>query len=663
MRINISEETISNIPGKMVKLELSCDYCFGKSEKRLITSIGETGMKKVILLSVVLVLVIISGAFFQMMKFPTAPERKDCPAEPLTVRRIDSGRIIGTTEQNGSHAWFGIPYARPPVGNLRWKAPVDPGKWKGLRQMVSTGPVCTQIGGLLGNVPPSHFDKPTGREDCLCLNVWAPPFIPTQIPRGRSSLPVMVWIHGGGNSIGHGGSYIGKDLAVEHDVIVVTLNYRLGPLGWFTHPALREEGLTREDISGNYGLLDIIKALKWVRKNIAGFGGDPHNVTVFGESAGGRNALTLMLSPLAKELFHNVIVQSGVLSTAPLHEAENYRDADLPGHQYSSREVINQLLIRDKRATDREGAKKIQQNMSPDEIREYLFEKGPFELLRAYQTWAGGMLFFPQDFRDGYVLPQGDPVERFSRAGEYNAVPVILGTNRDEYKLFMLEDPRFVEKYFGLYRTIRDIEVYNRVAKYRSDAWKAQSVDQIADSLYQSGKKPVYTYRFDWDEEPTILGLNVGTLLGAAHGVEIPFVFGNRESGFTSGFTVSDENREGIASLSKAMMSYWTQFARAGSPGRGHAGNQPLWKPWPGSNSQAEKLLVIDTEKDGGIRMSLYSISLREIKKQLISDNTFENQEMHCLTYREIFRETELWNENEYETLGKSGCQDIINPN
>ena len=191
-----------------------------------------------------------------------------------------------------------------------------------------------------------------GSEDCLFINVWS--------PENSKSLPVMFWIHGGGNSVGEAATsiYDGSRLARENNVVLVSINYRLGPLGWFRHPALRTNDTTPADNSGNYGTLDIILALQWVQENIQQFGGDATNVTVFGESAGAFDTLSLMASPLATGLFHKAISQSGGLNLNSIASAENYVDDDEPGHPLSSQETVNQLLIQLGKASDRTAAKK-----------------------------------------------------------------------------------------------------------------------------------------------------------------------------------------------------------------------------------------------------------------------------------------------------------------
>jgi para-nitrobenzyl esterase len=466
----------------------------------------------------------------------------------------------------------------------------------------------------------------------------------------------MLWIHGGGNTIGHAGGYDGSVFVEQHRVVFVTINYRLGPLGWFSHPALRGDDASPEDQSGNYGTLDVIRALTWVRSNIMAFGGDPGNVTVFGESAGARNTVMTMLSPKARGLFHRAAVQSGGSTTITRARGENYRDAEDPGHGSSSREVINRLLIADGIAADRESAMAHQARMDEGEMAEYLRSKPAHDLLKAYPTRAGGMLGVPQLFRDGVVLPAQDALEVFGDRRQYNAVPVILGTNRDEHKLFMIQDPEHVNRYLGFYIRLKDPERYELIDEYRTDMRKAGGVDGIAAVLRDSQGPSVYAYRFDWDEEPSILGMDLSVLLGAAHGMEIPFVFNNFGTSFTTRYTSSEENRPGREALGNSMSSYWAELAYTGSPGRGRDGQQPEWRAWDNTPGAKDKFIIFDTADDGGIRMSSDTIGVDDLRGRLLAETRFKDQEEHCRMYVMALADSDLFDDQEYAGLGSEGC-------
>jgi para-nitrobenzyl esterase len=578
----------------------------------------------------------------------------DFSMSSATIRQTTSGEVIGFEEDNGCLAWLGIPYAQAPVGELRWKAPQPASSWSGKWLALQLGPVCTQFANLLSDVPKELYDKPIGCEDCLYLNIWAPVSAPNR-------LPVMFWIHGGGNTIGHGGQENGKILAEKYGAIVVSLNYRLGPFGWFAHPALRGIGTTSLDRSGNYGTLDIIRALSWISENISSFGGDPGNVTIFGESAGGQDVLTMLLSPQAKGLFHRAVIESGGLGSSTMAQAENFSDDAVPGDEFSSSEVINKLLIADGTVPDRSAAKAYQEQISNEALAEYLRSKKNYDLLNIYKSGYGGMITMPKVFQDGVVMPQGNHLDLLKDSASYNSVPVIIGCNRDEYKLFMIMNPEFVDILFGVPVHVKNQRLYDLTASYASDRWKATGVDEIAAALSEAQSGNVWAYRFDWDEEPCILGINVGSMVGAAHSMEIAFVFNDFSEFISPLFTsllYNKSNEVGRVALSGSMSSYWAEFAYSGSPGRGRSGTEIEWRPWDNSTPAGDKFIVFDTPEDGGISMSNNYITLQALKYRLLADTSFPSQKDHCGMYVRLFAGTDLWDGGEYEYLGKCGCKD-----
>jgi len=609
-------------------------------------------VKKNVFVSAIILIILVIG--YQFFKSADKPVTRVILADPETERIISTGSVIGFKVDDNAHAWLGIPYAKAPVGDLRWKAPRPAEKWEGLLEATEISPVCTQFGGPMGNVDEDRYDEATGIEDCLFLNVWAPRYAPEDVPQGKERLPVMMWIHGGGNSVGQGGSYNGKAFASKYNVILVTINYRLGPFGWFSHPALRGENVTPEDKSGNYGTLDIIRALAWIKENISSFGGDPGNVTAFGESAGGRNAISMLLSPKAKGLFHKAVSQSGSSKTTEISKAENYIDADKPGDALSSREIINNLLIADNIVSDRKSAVDYQNKMSNHKIAEYLRSKSNLDLLSAYKPGPAGMIFFfPQLTRDGAVLPYGEPLSLFKDKSGYNAVPIILGTNRDEFKLFMMQDKEYVNIYLKMFFRVKDKKYYDLAASYTSDAWKATGADEIASVLRKTQGPDVFVYRFDWDEEPTILGMDMSRIVGAGHGFEIPFVFNDFDNLFAElDLFFTDENHPGRKALSDSISSYWAEFAYTGSPGKGRDGTEIEWESWDNSSTESDKFIVFDTARDQGIRMSFDAIFLEDLKKKIFAENGFPSKEKKCKIYWQIFKDTDLWDNGEYEKLG-----------
>lgn len=467
------------------------------------------------------------------------------PPSTMEVPQLDSGPISGSQEE-GVWVYKGIPYAEPPVGDLRWKEPQPVRPWKEVRACDRYGPACVQ----------SEWPYPVSREifaitdqseDCLYLNVWSPAKDPGE------RLPVMVWIHGGGFTVGSGSQvlYEGKYLA-KKGVVVVTINYRLGPFGFMAHPKLSQE--SPHGVSGNYGLLDQIEALKWVQRNIDKFGGDPHNVTVFGESAGGASVCYLMASPLAKGLFHKAIVQSGGFLSMGMPSAgrqENLKEAEKLGEKISS-------------ALGCSG--------EPDELAA-LRSKDARQVLEAFEKSSTGLLGRASigPVVDGYVLPKR-PQEVFAEGGQHR-VPLLIGNNADEGMLFL------GDRQFDLqqYKTILSF-LYGDMAKEveamfpaSSDAEVKEAYNRLFTSLGFGGPSrhaaectarlgvPVYVYKF------TMKSTEVSSRhMGAYHGYELPFVFGTLVR-----YLGQEEQR-----LSETMMNYWTRFAAKGDP---NGGSEPAW--------------------------------------------------------------------------------------
>jgi para-nitrobenzyl esterase len=561
-------------------------------------------------------------------------------ADASSQRVLTSGEVVGSASVNDAHAWLGIPYARPPTGELRWRAPQPPEPWTGRREVLAPGDICVQLANEL-DAPDASPGTAVGSEDCLYLNVHAPRFDPGEVPHADARLPVMVWIHGGGQTIGSGGFYDGGSLASSHDVVVVTVNYRLGPFGWFRHRALRVGTPSEAERSGNFGTLDLIAALQWVRENASAFGGDPGNVTIFGESAGGTNVMTMLLSPRARGLFHRAILQSPGIGTTTPAFAENLGDAEVPGHARSSGEVLLAVLQADGKLVSREAARDTLRDWEDVAVADYLRSIEPAVLMGTYfddPDEAGlGMLDMPTVFRDGTVIPRPEPREQFA-SGDYNRVPVIFGTNRDENKLFLGGDPELVWWILGVYPYVLDQARYDKVASYMSRAWKANAVDELAPVLQGVQGDSVFAYRFDWDEEPSMMGADLSKLIGAAHLLEVPFVFRQWNLGPRTSMLFDDASAPGRAELSGAMMSYWAEFAYTGAPGRGREGSLPRWTAWDDSRPDAPKFAVLDTSAGGGIRMSSETESVAALAVELSTDGGFETAAERCGMWDDMTR-------------------------
>jgi para-nitrobenzyl esterase len=565
-------------------------------------------------------------------------------ADTGALRHTAAGDVVGFADKHDTFAWLGVPFAKPPVGPLRWRAPQPVAPWQGQRQVLAFSPVCMQ----LDTFAILNKHATSGSEDCLYLNVWAPRAV------ADKHLPVMVWIHGGGNTMGFAEATPGSHLAGAEQVVVVTLQYRLGVFGWFSHPALREAAATPADASSNFGLLDLIAGLQWVHDNIATFGGDPANVTVFGESSGAQDVMALLAAAPAKGLFQRAISESGSVHATPLSEAENYReDGGLPD---SSREFVDRLLIADG-VPDRTAAKGRQQTMDGPALAAYLRGKSAEQLLAAVTPGGFGMYPWPVVIRDGAVLPDRPMAELFADPAHYNAVPVMLGGNRDEAKLFMMGDPELTETRFGFLPKVKDLPTYDRVTGYYSEKWRAEAVEDVAAVLHKSQGDMVYTYRFDWDEEPAYSLVNLHDVLGAAHSTEINFIFGDD---VTTGlpFVRSSANGPGRDALTEAMMGYWANFARTGAPGDGGHPTSPVWQPW---SENGPALMILKSPDHGGPAMTDTHERMADLKARLRTDTGFPTPQARCKLSYELFHAgfggNEYSDEEGYRSLG---CADYV---
>ena len=577
--------------------------------------------------------------------------------DPTSLRRPPAGPVQGfASPLADAHVWLGIPFAQPPVGELRWRAPRPHAPWEEPLQALAHATPCTQFDSRTAAGAGVEEAELHGGEDCLGLDVYAPRWAADVIPSGLLRLPVMVWIHGGGNHQGEASLYDGATLAASRNVIVVIVQYRLGAFGWFAHRALRGEGTTADDRSGNYGTLDQIRALEWVRDNIAAFGGDPERVTIFGESAGGSNVLALLRSPRAAGLFHRAIAQSGTARGRTLAQAENFIDDSEPGLPFSSSEVLLRILQREGRADGRPAAGARLSEMSDTEIAEFLRGQSARDLITAYDIkFMGGIYEAPTLLLDGHVISRNEPFEAYALA-DYNQVPVIAGSNRDEVKLFMLFGSPYLRRVMSFPVGMKNERMYDVTASYPSLMWKAMGVDEPLSAMRRVQGASVYGYRFDWDGEREPLWFELGSWLGAGHAMEIPFVFGRLSLGPATRIVFDPSHRERDEALSRAMTSYWTQFAYAGSPGRGRDGELPRWAPWrPGGGS----FLVLDAEDEGGMRMSEDTVTRAGVVAAIATDPRLETREERCEVYALLAERGSGMTVEEYAAAEDGGCPEL----
>lgn len=488
------------------------------------------------------------------------------------------GQIQGIADGN-TFKFLGVPYAKPPVDSpteqLRWKAPQNPNSWMDIKLTTEYAPVCPQKEFQQG----SEDFILKGQEDCLYLNIWTPTLT-------NQNLPVMFFIHGGGNQQGSpsnisGGTetYNGKNMAERVDVVVVTIQYRLGPLGYLVHPGLDAESSTGK--SGNFAVLDQLLALQWVKNNIANFGGNPNNITIFGESAGGVNVGNLLLTPLANTLFHRAIIQSGT----PV--VSDYTISKLKGINFVN-EFISTGTNAEKMAYMR--------TLSSNDI--VATESSPLDAGITQLNW--------QPTIDGIIFSQ-NPIATF-QSGDFNKVPLMLGSNSEEMNISapptitseMVD--ALISAYFpnnlqpqaqvlypnGSGNTTIARESYVGILTDKQFTATARRTVQCV-SLNQT--EPVWRYFFT--HKHTFPG---GSNLGSYHGMELLYVFNNFENstlGQGSLFHEEDDN------VQNAMLNYWTNFAYTGNP---NGSTLPIWEVYNATTDPYMELISIPNGTQSGIR-------------------------------------------------------------
>jgi para-nitrobenzyl esterase len=382
----------------------------------------------------------------------------------------------------------------------------------------------------------------------------------------------MFWIHGGANTSGHKGTYDFSALAARERVVVVTINYRLGPLGWFTHPALTESA-TGPDASGNFGSLDIIAALEWTQHNIAAFGGDPDNVTIFGESAGGRNVYSMLASPLSKGLFHKAIAQSPTLQSYSPEQAYN-AEKQFTNIDRGAWEVIEAIGLDNAETTASD-----LRNIPAAELLKHYFaiDKDHAE---------------PLIVNDGEVLPREGIIAALGNPRYAKQVPVMAGSNRDEVSLWLGLNRYFVDADRVLFGAlppkvrVRDPDMFNYWVRQRGRGWKVRAVDLPLAQLESAGYTNLYAYRFDWDEQADNWFVPFSQVLGAAHASEIAFVMGAPMYGSVGEYMYPDT--ASAQAMTDVMMSAWASFARQGAPGDVNG------TPWPRFSANTPDVMVLD---------------------------------------------------------------------
>ncbi len=471
--------------------------------------------------------------------------------------KTEGGLVQGAIE-DGLAVYRGIPFGAPPVGDLRWQGPQPAVKWEGVKQTVNFAPPCMQgaPGGGAGR-------RPTPSEDCLYLNVWTPAM------SSRDRIPVLVWIYGGGFNMGSTSeaNYSGEKLA-KKGVVLVSIAYRVGQMGFFAHPELTAEN--KNHSSGNYGLLDMIAGLQWVKKNIAAFGGDPRRVTIFGESAGGIAVSMLCASPLAKGLFTGAVSQSGGSFGPP-------RPNTLPGENLkclADAERSGEAALKAAGVASIADARKL----PPDKLSGGGRGQGAQDQSGRGQAarggGRGGLSNWP--IIDGWVIP--DDQCKLYEAKRYNDVPILVGYNSDEGQSF--SPPRAPEDYIASVKARYGPFADKLIKAYPPGEGKVAKTarDLTRDAMFgwhtwiwarlqsRTGKSKVFYYLFD--QHPDYPADSPRAGYGSGHGQDVAYVFQHLNTSNPQ-ITTAD------LAISDAMATYWTNFAKRGDP------NGPGVPKWP----------------------------------------------------------------------------------
>ncbi len=541
------------------------------------------------------------------------------PVNGFEIVSTSSGDVKGIMKKKVI-LYEDIPFAEPPVGNLRWKAPRSIQEKREIYPKENN--FCIQRPSNLGGIDGDNFF--VGIEDCLYLDIFVPK------KNKVKKLPVMFWIHGGGNTSGLKDLYDFTKVVAKHDVIVVRINYRLGPFGWFTHPAI-QDFQSGEDKSSNFGTLDIIMALTWVKNNISYFGGDSNNVTIFGESAGGHNVLSLIASRKARGLFHKAISMSGYTTSISKEDAY-YPKKDSSTSKYSSFAVLSKLKQQFD-INNYSGQSEVQKE------REMLLSLSAEDFFKIYSE-RESYNEIPLLTDDGIVIPEVGLKDALSLREHVNLVPTIAGSNKDEVKLWLATARYFVDLDYSIVGSVLQIpkvvlineDSFEAFNYYRSSAWKVRGVDEPLTSLSIAGNDKLYSYRYDWDDHRKYVIADFKRLIGAGHATEIPLLTGNND--LVGGYPLSDLIYPPSFSkkfTSKNMMKLWTNFAKSGSPGK--STNSIEWKRYL-SNNGSKNYIIIDKRKN--LRMFSESLSLNSLADQLFNDKRLNELE-RCVVLLQMY--------------------------
>lgn len=539
---------------------------------------------------------IVSGIFFTGILAGCQQTTKEKPTQEITQQHAENKETIVTTKygkvegstQDGVRLWQGIPYAADPSGSNRWKEPQDPQSWEGIKKATAPGNVAIQ----------ASADGIIGSEDALNLDIY-------RTDTNKDKLPVLVYVHGGNNQTGNAQELSGASFVKTHDAIMVSVNYRLGVLGFNPLPALKHG--TELENSGNYSLLDLNKSLEWIQQNIAAFGGDPENVTISGFSAGGRDVMAMLMSPIFEGKFQKAISFSGGMTIAD--EAES---------QEIFAEALAPLVVEDQLATSNEEAKSwlLQDDTK---VKDYLYGLDSKRLAPLMGNAGIRMRVFPHLYNDGVVLPK----EGFQ--GEIkNDVPLLMITGDREFSLFGRFDSYFAE-YIADGRIDTDPNIkaqYDFINKYGGELYSLFNVQESAETLGTKYQKPIYAMELLFGQNAAVVGEEMAKI-GSFHGVFVPLL--DQDNHNYDALVKDGYNSVGAKTLSDDFQQTLFSFIQTGNPDF----KGIKWQPW---NQSDGDILYLDADKENVIAtVEKKSYTYEDVLREMEQDTSISSEEKQVL--------------------------------
>ena len=506
----------------------------------------------------------------------------------VTIRETEFGKVQGVSE-DGVYKWLGVPYGGDTSGENRWQAPTDPEEWAGILDTTKPGDIALQL----------SADGAVGSESALNLDIYRP-------ENEKEDLPVLVFIHGGNNQTGKAQEISGASFARNQDAIVVSVNYRLGALGFNPLPALKTG--TEEENSGNYTLLDLEKSLTWIRENIENFGGDSNNVTVSGFSAGGRDVMAMLISPLFEGKFDKAISFSGGMTIA-----------DEDNSQEVFAQAIAPLVVEDGLKGTEEEAREWLLEDNP-EVKDYLFGLEGDRLVSLMGNAGIRMSVFPHLYNDGTVIPK----EGFATEN-YNEVPLLMLTGGNEFSLFGRFDP-----YFGKYIADGSIDTdeniaaqYDFVNQYGGQLYSLFNLEESAESMKNQYDAPIYGMEINFGENADVVGEAMAKF-GSFHGVFVPLLDTDNQN--YAALVGEAYTSEGAIELSEWFQTYIYQFIKNGDP---NSDTLPEWTEWTEENRDI--LFMNADQSNATAEIGQNNFTYEDVLNAIDEDTTISQEEKEAL--------------------------------